>query len=67
MSDINSKQLIKAVNDDNIPQLYALFKKGVNINSQDENGRTVLHTAVKHNNTDMVKVLIKLGGLCYEA
>ena len=61
-----SDSLFQAVINDNIPLVYSLFQKGVNINSLDGNGMTPLHYAVGQDNLDMVTVLINLGNASCE-
>jgi|GEM_PF-2628094 len=55
------KKLMQAVYDKDINRVKALVKSGISINSQDNNGWTVLHNAAATRQWKIVPELLKLG------
>ena len=55
---LNSKQLVNAVLDGNFEKVQLLLKKGVDINSKDEDGDTALMIASSEGHLEIVKLLL---------
>lgn len=54
-----SPLMIAAINNCSKILLYLLTKKGIDVNTMDENKKTVLHYIIQHNNIDVLTLLCK--------
>lgn len=60
-SSFSSKTLVKAASNGNIAVVRSLLAIGVNVDDQDESGKTSLIYAAKIGHVDMVDILLKAG------
>ena len=63
---LNAKQTLqdnfhKAIEEGNVKAVQQLIKKGTNVNSKDDSGKTPLHIATQTGTLKMVKLLVKNG------
>lgn len=58
---MKKKDIIQWVNDNNVKRVKACLEKGVDVNTQDQNGRNLLLLATINNQNEMAELLVENG------
>jgi hypothetical protein len=58
---LSNSKLLKSIKDDQVEDVATTLTKGVNPNCKDSNGRSALHVAVQHGNSEIIALLLAHG------